>query len=376
MNSGLLYILFGAAVLSLLLRVFFTLFVFLRAGKTRKFKQVDSVYPPVSVIIAARNEAENLIQFLPKILTQNYHDFEVIVVDDCSVDNSREILAEMQKSYSNLKLSWVPENAVQRRGKKLALSIGIKAAEHEWLLFTDADCYPGSKDWMQTMATYMQDDNDFVLGYGAYRYEKSFLNSLIRLDTLKIAMRYGGYASLGQIYMGVGRNLAYRKSLWIENRGFAGFYHMASGDDDLFVNAYAKKKRTAICFNAKGKTESVPAKNFSEWKNQKSRHMSTSRYYAPFLRFSLLLEPVNQVISPLLVGLSAFLFWGNVFAYALLGVWGLVKLTELLVFRYKALILKEKALVGKSVLFDVFLPLIYIIFAFSRIKNSKTKAWK
>jgi glycosyltransferase involved in cell wall biosynthesis len=376
MNSIWFYSLLGAAALSLLMRAFFALIVFLRAGNTKKAKPLHADFPPVSVIIAARNEAENLKQFLPEILSQNYPDFEVIVVDDCSLDDSREILAEMQKAHDNLTISWVPDNAVQRRGKKLALSIGVKAAKNEWLLFTDADCYPASKFWIKSMASYMCNKYDFVLGYGGYRREKSMLNQLIRFDTLKIALRYGAYAKLGQAYMGVGRNLAYRKSLWIEKRGFAGFFHLASGDDDLFVNAYAKSKRTAICFSAEGKTESLPAASFTEWKDQKSRHLSTSRYYAAHLRLLLLIEPINQVLSPLLLALTAFLFWGSMSIYGLLGAWLIVKLLECLIYRRKALLLNEIKLSGKSVFLDVILPLIYIIFALSGNKKSKRKAWK
>jgi glycosyltransferase involved in cell wall biosynthesis len=376
MHSVWFFILLAAASLSLLLRVFFALLVFLRAGKTKKSKHVQADFPPVSVIIAARNEAENLKRFLPEILSQDYPNFEVIVVDDCSLDDSREILSEMQTKYANLIVSWVPENAVQRRGKKMALSIGIKAASNEWLLFTDADCYPASKHWIKSMATFMHDDYDFVLGYGAYRYEKSILNQFIRFDTLKIALRYGGYAKLGQVYMGVGRNLAYRKSLWTENRGFAGFFHLASGDDDLFVNAYAKAQRTAVCFSAESKTQSLPATSFSEWRDQKSRHMSSSRFYALHLKFMLLVEPINQVLSPLLLSFFIVSFWANIYAYALVSAWLLVKLLELLVFRHKALMLNEVRLFGKSAFFDVILPLIYIIFALSGNKKSKTKAWK
>ncbi|MEA1874508.1 MAG: glycosyltransferase [Bacteroidota bacterium] len=376
MNSIWFYILFGAVALSLLMRAFFALIVFLRAGKSKKTKPIHPEFPPVSVIIAARNEAENLKRFLPQVLSQDYSDFEVIVVDDCSLDDSRETLYEMQKEHDNLTVSWVPNNAVQRRGKKLALSIGIKAAKNEWLLFTDADCSPASKNWIQSMAAHMHENNDFVLGYGGYRHEKSVLNSLIRFDTLKIAMRYGGYAGLGHVYMGVGRNLAYRKSLWVENRGFAGFFQMASGDDDLFVNAYAKSKRTAVCFSADGKTESISAYSFSDWKDQKSRHMSTSRYYAAHLRFLLLIEPINQVLSPLLVALTAFLFWSSIYIYALLSVWLIVKLLEWVVCRSKALLLNEIRLSGKSVFLDVILPLNYIIFALSGNKKSKRKEWK
>ncbi len=375
-NSMVFFLLMGAAGLTLLLRLIFSLFVLLRAGKEKGSTHSDDGFPPISVIVAARNEAENLKQFLPKILAQDYPDFELVVVDDCSVDNSREVLAELQLSYPQLKVSWVPENAVQRRGKKLALSIGIKAAQNEWLVFTDADCYPATDKWLSQLAAKMTESTDFVLAYGAYNYEKSGLNALIRFDTLKIAMRYAGYASLGQVYMGVGRNLVYRRSLWFEHRGFAGFNQIASGDDDLFVNAYAKSERTALCFNEMSKTISVPAKQFKQWRDQKTRHMSTSKYYSPFLRFLLVFEPINQMISILLVLLFAFMFWGTYESYAALALYLIVKIVEAIVARKFAKRTGEKLSILNSMFLDGILPLIYIIFAFSRNKIARDRSWK
>src|SRR5690606_33347934 len=106
---------------------------------------------PVSVVIAARNEAANLEKNLPRILSQDHPDFEVIVANDCSYDRTEEVLKELQQGNPRLRIVSIPENDKYRHGKKFALTMGIKAASHDTLLFTDADCYPLSPNWIRSM---------------------------------------------------------------------------------------------------------------------------------------------------------------------------------------------------------------------------------
>jgi glycosyltransferase involved in cell wall biosynthesis len=360
-----------------LLRIVFTLLIHRRAFVSKKGKtNLQGKLPPLSVIIAAKNEQTNLKQFLPLIFNQDYPEFEVIVVDDCSIDDSREKLALFQKEYKNLKISWTPKNAISSGGKKLALSLGIKAAQHEQLIFIDADCYPETDQWLRNIAINFTESTDFVLGYGGYKHHKGLLNSLIRYDTLKIAMNYGGFAKAGKVYMGVGRNLAYRKSIWEENRGFAKFTSIASGDDDLFVNAYAKSKRTSLCFSKESKTVSIPPTSFSEWVSQKSRHIKTSAWYSKWLRFLLIIEPINHVISPILIVFFMTYFYKIQISYIIPGIWIVTRIIELFVLKKASKTLGETKLLALSPIFDVLLPLIYIIFAFSGLKTSKEKVWK
>ncbi len=157
----------AAAAIQLFYYLFFYLAVYLHKPKTSKPYQ-----PPVSIIICARNESENLRKFLPAVLEQDYPDFEVIIVNDCSEDNSYDILGGYLMKYPHLKVSTVNKDPKFTHNKKMAQFIGIKAAKNEILLFTDADCEPESNKWLRGMTSHFTPEKSFVLGYGGYRKEK------------------------------------------------------------------------------------------------------------------------------------------------------------------------------------------------------------
>ncbi len=216
---------------------------------------------PVSVVICAKNEEENLKANLPLILEQDYPLYEVIVVNDASTDNSMNVLMDLQQKYSHLRTSSIKENVHIRKGKKLALTLGLKAAKYDWVLLTDADCSVTGNKWLATMQRNFRKEAGIVLGYGGYRRNKGLLNMVIRYDTFFIALQYMGFALAGFPYMGVGRNLAYRKELFFRNKGFATHYELASGDDDLFVNEVARRDGTRIEIRSESHTRSETKKN-------------------------------------------------------------------------------------------------------------------
>jgi poly-beta-1,6-N-acetyl-D-glucosamine synthase len=249
---------------------------------------------PLSVIICARNEAENLEKNLPSIFDQDYPDFEVIVVNDCSTDDTDEVLGMYLKKYKNLKITNLPAGQKFSHGKKLALTVGIKAATHENLVFTDADCIPESKNWLRNIQCGFT-KHDIVLAYGGYKREKSFLNNYIRFDTLTIALQYIGFAIAHSPYMGVGRNLAYKKELFFKNKGFANHYGILSGDDDLFINEVSTSKNTSIVLEKESFTRSDSKKTLKSFFEQKMRHFSTSNKYRKKHIFLLGLEPLSRI---------------------------------------------------------------------------------
>lgn len=235
---------------------------------------------PVSIIICAKNEAENLRRFLPQVLAQDHPEFEVILINDASGDETLEVIEEFQRIDSRVKLVNVQNNEAFWANKKYALTLGIKKAEKSHLLFTDADCEPGSNQWLREMSAGFRERKSIVLGYGGYFKEQgSFLNKLIRFETLFTAIQYFSYAGWGLPYMGVGRNLAYTADEFYRHNGFASHLHLRSGDDDLFVNAAATKDNTALCFSAAGITRSVPKQDFKSWFRQKRRHVSVAGHY-------------------------------------------------------------------------------------------------
>lgn len=252
---------------------------------------------PVSVIISARNEEKNLKENLPAILEQDYPDFEVIVVNDCSVDDSDLVLQEMQKRYLHLKVVTKTEHVRFKTGKKFALTLGIKAAAHEHLLFTDADCSPASKNWI----TYMTGKFDnvgiqIVLGYSPYIEIKSLLNSIIRFETLKTAINYLSAALNNNAYMGIGRNLAYTKTLFFASKGFAAHMHVLSGDDDLFVNQNATPSNTAIEIHPDAFMYTPAKALFGDLYRQKKRHMGVGKLYRGKHRRMLSLDALSGLV--------------------------------------------------------------------------------
>ncbi len=239
----------------------------------------------VSVIIAARNEAANLQVHLPLILQQNHPEFEVVVVNDRSSDDSSQFLAEWALKYNHLKIVSIETLPEGITGKKHALIKGIEAAKYETLLFTDADCKPCSPDWISKMTQNMSHDQyNLVLGISQYQNEGSFslLNEFIQFETLVTAVSYMTFAKLGIPYMGVGRNLAYKKALFTNNQGFDRHKEIVGGDDDLFVGEVAKEAKVGLISTYEGQTISLSSDSWKNWFQQKRRHLSVGRSYSLF----------------------------------------------------------------------------------------------
>jgi glycosyltransferase involved in cell wall biosynthesis len=252
---------------------------------------------PISVIVCAKNEEENVKKFIPILAEQNYPDFEIILIDDASRDDTLEVFEAFEKKYNNVRLVKVANNEAFWGNKKFALTLGIKAAKKEYLLFTDADCYPVSKDWIATMSSQFTMHKTIVLGYGAYeKIAGSFLNKIIRFETLLTAVQYFSWAKMGLPYMGVGRNLAYKKEEFFNVNGFIDHMKIRSGDDDLFINQAANKSNTTICYSPESFTYSKPKTNFKDWFLQKRRHVSTATFYKSTDRMQLGLFYASQIL--------------------------------------------------------------------------------
>ena len=253
--------------------------------------------PPVSVVIAARNEYHNLSKNLENILTQDYPDFEVVVVNHASTDETKYYLEEMKGKFPHLKTVQIDRDLNFFSGKKFPLSIGIKSAKNDILLLTDADCSPASNKWIANMAAnYSHASTEVVLGYGPYKKTKGFVNLLIRYDSFLVAMQYLSFALTGLPYMGVGRNLSYRKSLFLKNKGFISHYKIPSGDDDLFINAVATRKNCRIEISPETFVQSQAKITFKEWSQQKRRHLSTGTAYKTKFKFLIGLFSVSQLL--------------------------------------------------------------------------------
>lgn len=364
-----LFTLFG---LSAVIQLFYYLYFYIApatSAEENDFQQKG----PVTVIICARNEEQNLRNFLPSVLEQKYPEFEVIVVNDCSDDESYAVLGDFIKKYPNLRVSNITKDPKFTHNKKFAQFIGIKAARNELLLFIDADCRPESDMWLAGMASHFNEKTDFVLGYGGYFRKKGILNKYIRCDSMFIAMQYLGMAIRGIPYMGVGRNLAYRRSLFFRNKGFSGHSHLASGDDDLFVNSYAVKENVSVEFRKETLTRSVPASTAGEFLKQKRRHLTTATYYKLRDKVLLTVEPASRVIFYLLfIILLCFGFLWPVVT----GIFAVRLAAQITVYALNRRKLNEPGLIPWLLLFDILSPVINsIIYVTNFGQGARNTRW-
>jgi len=234
----------------------------------------------VSIIIAARNEEQNLKKLIPELFKQNYPVFEVLVINDRSNDDTRFLLEKMMTHYPHLRtvtVNYTPDHVTP---KKYALTLGIKVAKYDVLLLTDGDCLPVSENWIQRMTQPIRNENKiFALGYGGYEKAKGFLNKLIQYETWFTAIQYFSFALWKAPFMGVGRNLAYRRQFFMDKKAFKDLWQILGGDDDLYVNKHARKNNTAVVIHPESITRSIPKNTFKEYYIQKKRHFQTGKYY-------------------------------------------------------------------------------------------------
>lgn len=325
----------------------------------------------ISVIIAAKNEQENLTQNLPHLLNQVYLNFEIIVVNDGSFDGTKKLLDDMALVHKNLKVVHLELEEQYQKGKKFALTMGIKAAKNEHLLFTDADCKPNSTQWIQHMANLFT-KNDIILGIAPLNTKSSLLGSIISYETFHTAIQYLGYSSRDKTYMGVGRNLGYTKTLFFESKGFASHQHIMSGDDDLFIQEAAKNKKVGICFAQDSFMYSDSPPTFGKWVKQKVRHLSTSKEYKFIYKLLLGFYAVAQIFW--LISTISFLLLYPKYWFMVIGLIILKWLIQWIIFGKFAYKINAKKITYALPFYDILFTL-YLIF-FGIIKPFiKPKTW-
>ena len=331
--------------------------------------------PAVSVVVCAHNEHTNLQDYLSLLLNQDYPCYEVIVVDDSSEDGSDLLLERWSRQYSHLYHTFVPQGARVLSNKKLALTIGIKAANHDYILLTDADCCPESKYWIREMMTgFTQEQTEVVLGFSPYFEKKGLLNRLISYDTLFNGLQYMGMARAGKPYMGVGRNLAYKRETFFSTGGFKGLLSNRAGDDDLFVNRIATRTNTTVVCNRDSLMWSVPKTTWREWFYQKRRHLSVSPQYRTSSKIRLTLEPLSRGL--LYAGvISSFMLGGIEVRCTALALLLLRLLVQIITINIAAHRLGMRGYGIGQVAYDIILPLITLYMLITQPFQKKPLYW-
>ncbi len=364
-------IILGLVVLCAAIQLFYHLYYFLSIAFHKEASEVKE-HKPVSVIVCAHNEMENLEKLIPAILQQNYHLFELIVVNDRSFDGTYEFLEELRKKEPKLKVVTAEENRSNLDHKKYALTLGIKAAVYDYLIFTDADCLPTNKNWILNLQSKFKPNTDFVIGISQYEKRETILNAIIRAETFYTAIQYISFAIRKNPYMGIGRNLAYKKSLFLENKGFHPNMFIVGGDDDLFVNRLANKSNTNVSISFDSQTVSVPKTSYKTWITQKKRHLSVSRYYSSISIFNLALlnfSHLSLYFSVILVAFSELYYNFGLLIF-------LVRFL-VLILTYNIAIKKFRynITLWELLIFDLIYPIYYLFVGLQSFRNKNIR-WK
>lgn len=263
--------------------------------KKQRPKQDDEL-EPVSVVVCARDAYEQLTELVPALLNQDYPQFEIVVVNDCSEDETEEYLKDLERQEPRIKPVQLRQHLNFFNGKKFPLSMGIKSASYDLLILTDANCQPTSNEWIRTMVSSYGERTEVVLGYPRYKNTKRLLNQMIRFDALQTGILYLSAALAGKPFMGVGKNLSYRKGLFYKNKGFTSHYTMPAGDDDVFISQVATKRNTKVCIDAENSIVIAPINSFWHWVRRRCNKYSTIRMHQTHTRAFMALHYWSQFL--------------------------------------------------------------------------------
>ena len=325
--------------------------------------------PPLSVIIVAKDAANELQEHLPSILEQNYPEFEVIVIYDRSADDCDDVLKLLEDKYHNLYHTFIPDSARYITHKKLGITMGIKASRYDWLVFTESNCYPQSNQWLRQMARNFTPATEIVLGYSNYEKVPGWLNKKITFDTLLNSMRYLGMALSGHPYMGTGRNLAYRKALYYKQKGFASHLNLQRGEDDLFINETAHAHNTRVESSPESLMRIAMPKYKRIWCEEKISYAATSRLFKGAARYIMGFETCSRLLfyAAIIATMTVSILSHQ---WIILGIavllWATRFMMQLIVFRKTAKVLGERKFCALLPVFDFLQPVWNGVFKLQR----------
>ncbi len=257
-------------------------FLFFQALQIKKLGTPStSVNTTISIVICAHNEFDNLSDLIPLLLSQTKPPQEIIIILDRCNDDSEQLI----KKFPKMTFLEVSETPPEIHPKKYGITLGIDNAASDWILLTDADCRP-KENWLQEMSHGMSEGKDVAIGLSPYVKRSSFLNQLIQYETFQTAFQMVGLAAMGKPYMALGRNMAYRKSAFIEQNGFGQFRDVIGGDDDLLSQSIFEENNYSLILSPESHVDSIPKKNWRSYFRQKVRLLSVGTYYPTWVKIS------------------------------------------------------------------------------------------
>lgn len=355
-------VLFGAITLAELMHYYL---VYARFSFSRRKKNVSEEPVPISVILVVKDAAGTLLKTLPRFLGQQYPQYEVVIVDDNSKDETPLLVKEYQNQYSNLKLVNLDSAVTTIRGRKFAISMGIRCATYDHVIFSDPECIPTSAHWLERMASGFSKEHKIVLGYSTYEKRNNPFNRLLHFDNLQNAMQYFAHAIIHSTYRGDIKNMAYTKDLFTKQRGFASHNHISYGEEDIFISRAATNKNTTIEYSQDAFTVLQRGANHSYWKDHKKGLYFTRKYNTRKNAFLLNSFALINLLFYVSLGFAIWLTLNNVVLLSVVAGIGFVRIvSQYFVYGFAAKKLNERQVIPALLLYDIIFavlnPLYYI----------------
>jgi glycosyltransferase involved in cell wall biosynthesis len=336
-----------------------------------KQKDKEPNLPSVSIIVTSRNYLEPLRELLPSLLAQDYPDFELVVVDDCSTDGTDWMLAELKISHGNLKTTKIIQETDFPNA--LAISMGVRAASKEWLVYLSPLCRVSDNQWLKNYAQRLESDKEVSIGYMHFNNAPGNFISWMRFENFTSYLLSGAGQAIGLAMPVFEFNLAYRREKFLELRGFAAVLDSPFSENELFINKIGTCKNTVILNNKTtpiafiGETDRIDLVEF------KKKQLMLRRKFNPGQRFFRSLNLVSRMMLTasfiLLLIVSSLRFW-------VLGIWSFFVIFEMVWIAVATKKLGEKNFLPYLLVYKTFLPLINGTFIINQIFTGQKRKWK
>ncbi len=330
----------------------------------------------VSVIVVVNDDLDYIENTLPLLLQQKYDlPYQVVVVNDMpELEETSDMLKVLTERFPNLYVTTIRENHHFKHTRKLAYTIGIKAARYDCLLFTTTHDIPANDKWLGLMSKGFVSRHSLVLGYNRIQRKPGFLNRLERTVNIFTSLPMFAAAVSGKPFLARSGNMGFTRQLFFDNHGYCKYLRLNSGENDLFLQRVRKFADTSVILSPSAATEHLFAPRYSIWYNRRKFDTYTYRYYPASLRLFLGMEHLFRI-----------LFWGSALTLIIMQVpwmWiisvlliGLRILLMSLVFRKLSKRTQEKVPYLTCFLWDIVSPVDALILSISRRLKPSIDLW-
>ena len=357
-------------VLMFLIQLFYQILMahFSLSGK-KKDKPVD--YPSFSIIVPSRNYEENLRELIPTLLEQDYPEFEVVVVDDCSYDATEWYLNELKLQSNKLKTSRIIQETDFPNA--LAITIGIRAASNEWLIFLNPLCRVSGKDWLKSFAEELNPKSEAAFGFVNYTNSYGSMRKFIKYENFDSFILYGSARYLGLSMPITDMNVAYKREQFLSRRGFAAVLDSPFSENELYLNKISNRSNSVYLQNRATAVSFVGDTDWYDGMNFKKKQLLLKKKFTVGQSIFLWTNTISRFVFDIsmiaLLILSPWRIW-------VAGIW-LIKIIHELVWGIVSMKrLGEKNLFPGLLIFRSIIPLFNSIISINQLFTGQKRKWK